>query len=79
MSPQDIGLRGHAGFKKVLGRAGAFVQELLGEQLVFVHGKAMSLRKGVLVNRMIGDFEQGLIYWEFVGSFPGITEKLPRA
>jgi hypothetical protein len=44
-----------------------------------VHGKAMPLGQGVFINRMIGDFEQVLVYWEFTGSIPGITEKLPRA
>ena len=39
----------------------------------------MPLGQGVLVNGMIGDFKQDRVYWEFSGSIPGITEKLPRA
>ena len=79
MGPQDIIFKGHYRFKKVFGRAGTFVQELLGKQLVFMHGKTMPLGQGVFVNGMVGDFKQGQVYWEFAGSIPGITEKLPTA
>jgi hypothetical protein len=60
MHQQNILLAAGLGCKKLVGLDGAFVQQLLGNELVFEHRKTVTFGQRMGVQRVVSNFEHGV-------------------